>query len=85
VPAPWRGRAAAPEGSWRRRPRLPIQLVLVWGHSKGGPVLRRPAAGRAGARNDTMVNIKVNGTSHQLDVEGDTPLLWVLREEIRLG
>jgi isoquinoline 1-oxidoreductase alpha subunit len=31
-----------------------------------------------------MVNIKVNGTSHQVDVEGDTPLLWVLREEIGL-
>ena len=31
-----------------------------------------------------MVNIKVNGTSHQLDVEDDTPLLWVLREEIGL-
>ena len=31
-----------------------------------------------------MVNIKVNGTSHQIDVEGDTPLLWVLREEVGL-
>ncbi len=31
-----------------------------------------------------MVTIKVNGTSHQLDVETDTPLLWVLREEIGL-
>ena len=31
-----------------------------------------------------MVSIKVNGTSHQLDVEGETPLLWVLREEIGL-
>ena len=31
-----------------------------------------------------MINIKVNGTSHQIDVEGDTPLLWVLREEIGL-
>ena len=31
-----------------------------------------------------MINIKVNGTSHQVDVEGDTPLLWVLREEIGL-
>jgi isoquinoline 1-oxidoreductase alpha subunit len=29
-----------------------------------------------------MVTIKVNGTSHQLDVEGEMPLLWVLREEI---
>ena len=31
-----------------------------------------------------MVTIKVNGTSHQLDVESDTPLLWVLREEVGL-
>jgi isoquinoline 1-oxidoreductase subunit alpha len=31
-----------------------------------------------------MINIKVNGTSHQLEVEDDTPLLWVLREEIGL-
>ena len=31
-----------------------------------------------------MANIKVNGTSHQLDVEGEMPLLWVLREEIGL-
>jgi isoquinoline 1-oxidoreductase subunit alpha len=44
-----------------------------------------PAGRReAGARNHIMINIKVNGTSHQLDVEGDTPLLWVLREEIGL-
>jgi isoquinoline 1-oxidoreductase subunit alpha len=46
--------------------------------------LRRPAAERRGARNHTMISIKVNGTLHQLDVEGDTPLLWVLREEIGL-
>ena len=46
--------------------------------------MRRPAARRAGAWNHIMVNITVNGTSHQLDVEGDTPLLWVLREEIGL-
>ena len=31
-----------------------------------------------------MVTIKVNGTSHRLDVEGEMPLLWVLREEIGL-
>jgi isoquinoline 1-oxidoreductase alpha subunit len=31
-----------------------------------------------------MIKITVNGTSHQLDVEDDTPLLWVLREEIGL-
>jgi len=31
-----------------------------------------------------MVNIIVNGTSREVDVEGDTPLLWVLREELGL-
>jgi isoquinoline 1-oxidoreductase subunit alpha len=24
--------------------------------------------------------IKINGTSHEVDVDGDTPLLWVLRD-----
>src|SRR3979411_2602935 len=31
-----------------------------------------------------MITITVNGTLHRLDVEDDTPLLWVLREEIGL-
>ena len=31
-----------------------------------------------------MVNIIVNGTSREIDVEADTPLLWVLREELGL-
>jgi len=28
------------------------------------------------------IEIMVNGASHQVDVPGDTPLLWVLREEL---
>ncbi len=31
-----------------------------------------------------MVTITVNGTKRVLDVEGDAPLLWVLREELGL-
>jgi isoquinoline 1-oxidoreductase subunit alpha len=31
-----------------------------------------------------VITIVVNGTSHQIDVEDETPLLWVLREEIGL-
>jgi isoquinoline 1-oxidoreductase subunit alpha len=47
--------------------------------------LRRPTAESARARGIAiMFTIKVNGTSHQLDVDEDTPLLWVLREEIGL-
>jgi aerobic-type carbon monoxide dehydrogenase small subunit (CoxS/CutS family) len=31
-----------------------------------------------------MVTIKVNGTPQQIDVEPDTPLLWVLRDVVGL-
>jgi isoquinoline 1-oxidoreductase subunit alpha len=31
-----------------------------------------------------MLTIIVNGTPHRLDVEDETPLLWILREEIGL-
>ena len=29
-----------------------------------------------------MPTLKVNGTSHEVDAEPDTPLLWVLREQL---
>ena len=31
-----------------------------------------------------MIPLIVNGRKHQVDVEPDTPLLWVLREELKL-
>jgi len=31
-----------------------------------------------------MIPLIVNGKKHQVDVEPDTPLLWVLREELKL-
>ncbi len=31
-----------------------------------------------------MVDIKVNGTTHQVDAAPDTPLLWVLRDNLGL-
>jgi isoquinoline 1-oxidoreductase subunit alpha len=31
-----------------------------------------------------LINIEVNGTPHQVDIEPDTPLLWVLRDVIGL-
>jgi isoquinoline 1-oxidoreductase alpha subunit len=31
-----------------------------------------------------MIELTVNGTSHTLDVAEDTPLLWVLRDELGL-
>ena len=27
-----------------------------------------------------MISLTINGKHHQVDVEADTPLLWVLRE-----
>ena len=32
-----------------------------------------------------MINLKVNGQSHDVDVEPDTPLLYVLRDDLRLN
>jgi isoquinoline 1-oxidoreductase alpha subunit len=31
-----------------------------------------------------MINLTINGRSHVVDVEGDTPLLWALRDEVGL-
>lgn len=31
-----------------------------------------------------VYNLKVNGKSHQVDVDPDTPLLWVLRDNLEL-
>jgi aerobic-type carbon monoxide dehydrogenase small subunit (CoxS/CutS family) len=38
---------------------------------------------RIGSRNMGLI-LKVNGTQHSLDVEPETPLLWVLRDTIGL-
>ena len=32
-----------------------------------------------------MIEITVNNVAHQVDVEPDTPLLWVLREQLKLN
>ncbi len=29
-----------------------------------------------------MINLTINGKSHSVDVEPDTPLLWVIRDNI---
>ena len=31
-----------------------------------------------------MIKLTVNGRTHDLEVEGDTPLLWVIRDEVGL-
>ena len=31
-----------------------------------------------------MATLNVNGTMHEVDVDADTPLLWVLRDELKL-
>src|SRR5215472_1875158 len=33
---------------------------------------------------DTMITLRVNGNKHQLDIEPETPLLWVVRDELGL-
>ena len=31
-----------------------------------------------------VFNLKINGKNHQIDVEADTPILWVLRDHAKL-
>ena len=31
-----------------------------------------------------MISLRINGTQHRVDVEPETPLLWVLREQLQL-
>ncbi len=39
-------------------------------------------AGTCGKGNKMQYTLKVNGKHHSVDVENDTPLLWVLRDEL---
>jgi len=59
--------------------------MLGWWFDKAARFGADQPHGRNPAQRDNiMVTIKVNGTSHRLDVESETPLLWVLREEVGL-
>ncbi len=31
-----------------------------------------------------MISVTVNGTTHQIDVDPDTPILWVVRENLQM-
>src|ERR1700752_3144822 len=44
------------------------------------PPPRRPHAAR-----QAMMTLKVNGHDHQIDADPDTPLLYVLRDDIKLN
>jgi isoquinoline 1-oxidoreductase alpha subunit len=57
-------------------------------HTSGSPVSFNPPY-RLGPRLQedipmAMFKLKVNGKEHSVDVEPDTPLLWVLREQVGL-
>jgi isoquinoline 1-oxidoreductase subunit alpha len=47
-------------------------------------VHRHPQPARSAVRGDPEVamRLKVNGRTHEVDVEGEMPLLWVLRDEL---
>src|SRR6185436_10609107 len=65
------GPTASPER--RRRQRSRIELP------------RRPVGrSRCDARRPTMAKLNVNGTVRDHDAEPETPLLWVLREQLGL-
>src|SRR5450756_2894985 len=44
----------------------------------------RPTAAQKNVLGNAMISITVNGKAHRLDIEPETPLLWVSRDEIGL-
>src|SRR6202047_1680481 len=44
-----------------------------------------PRTGRSNAASQAMMTLKVNGHDHQIDADPDTPLLYVLRDDIKLN
>ena len=51
-------------------------------HAAGRRCAGRPAASYQPQppRGSHGFHLKINGTPHEVDVDGDTPLLWVLRD-----
>src|SRR4029078_272983 len=59
-------------------PRRPIERLNCLGPHRR---LRYRAGDYASEGEDTMaITININGSAHDIDVDGDTPLLWVLRD-----
>src|SRR5436853_523551 len=59
--------------------------VVVWSAAlKGGGESARARGIGFSIRRHLMVTLKVNGKTHALDIEGEMPLLWALRDEIGL-
>src|SRR5262245_40027843 len=46
---------------------------------------RERCASRSEPERCSMVNLKVNGRQHDLDIDPDTPLLYALRDDLRLN
>jgi isoquinoline 1-oxidoreductase alpha subunit len=53
--------------------------ATAWRHAR---VIQCPCP--AGFKEVSMVRLNVNGRVHEVDAEPDTPLLWVLREQLGL-
>src|SRR5215469_14302638 len=62
----------------------PPQPGETFGASKPyNPLPAPPSTAQSGGR-VMGIRLKVNGVEHELDVEDDAPLLWVIRDELGL-
>src|SRR5262245_51764610 len=82
----WAGSARSAPLASRRR--LPTRCLRQRASATGGCRSCAPASTPStakGSREETMtLAVTVNGTRHQVDVDPDTPLLWVLRDHLGL-
>ena len=62
----------------------PVPAIAVKTIASVGKTWVSPRAYIAQFKRATVITIEVNGVSRQIDIEPDTPLLWVLRDVIGL-
>ena len=60
------------------------QDVAILRDKEGSTPRKATASFRTRRREEIMVALTINGQSHDVDVEPDTPLLWVIREKVGL-
>src|SRR5439155_971982 len=66
------------------RPREGARIVCTAGRGQANPFLTRQHPIGNAHLEDPMASLRINGTTHSVVADDDIPLLWVLRDELRM-
>src|SRR5579884_3021600 len=78
-------RGAGTRARWRSEPRSGSLITSRDRRTRARPVARDARIfRRQGRGSDMAIDLNVNGERHSVDVAPETPLLWVIREQLQL-